>query len=451
MSVAHPVGWLLAGRYRLLAELGRGGMGKVWRAHDELLDRQVAIKEVTLSQRPGPEREVLLGRTMREARLAARLSHPHIAAVYDVVVADERPWIVLQLVSARSLAEVITEQGPLPVPTVAHIGLQVLDALHTAHADGIVHRDVKPGNILLTGDQRRHAVLTDFGLATTLDDQAHLTQAGIVVGTPAYIAPERARGGPATPEADLWSLGATLYAAVEGHAPFPHSSELATLSAVLTASPDPFRQAGPLGPVITGLLDKDPARRTGADDARRQLTRVAALHEQGIRDTAAVVIGPTSEAAAVNHPPVNHPPATGGRPPREDGAPVRAAGRRVVVPVRWRQAAALTALIVSVLATTSWPGSDPAGSRSTQRAEPATHPAGEPTGIMSAYPVTDERITESRRRHTSATGTAQPPAAGSDQTALPPGQAKKVKTKKVKTKQDKKWLATGKGQGRGHR
>ncbi|MGW4408030.1 serine/threonine-protein kinase [Nonomuraea sp. NPDC004702] len=286
MSLSHCAGWLLAGRYRLLSELGRGGMGRVWRAHDELLDRQVAVKEVTLGHALGTERERLLGRTMREARLAARLSHPHIAAVYDVVVADERPWIVLQLVPSRSLADVIAERGPLSPPDAARLGLQVLEALSAAHADGIVHRDVKPGNILLNGD--RHALLTDFGLATTLDDQANITQSGMVVGTPAYIAPERLRGGHATPQADLWSLGATLYAAVEGQSPFPHSGHLAALTAVLTSEPAPFHLAGPLAPVIAGLLTKDPARRIDGEEARRRLTRVAALRDEEPHDTAAI-------------------------------------------------------------------------------------------------------------------------------------------------------------------
>ncbi|MER6507534.1 serine/threonine-protein kinase [Nonomuraea sp. NPDC001636] len=307
MSLSHCAGWLLAGRYRLLSELGRGGMGRVWRAHDELLDRQVAVKEVTLGHTLGAERERLLGRTMREARLAARLSHPHIAAVYDVVVADERPWIVLQLVPSRSLADVIAERGPLSPPDAARLGLQVLEALSAAHADGIVHRDVKPGNILLNGD--RHALLTDFGLATTLDDQANLTQSGMVVGTPAYIAPERLRGGHATPQADLWSLGATLYAAVEGQSPFPHSGHLAALTAVLTSEPAPFHLAGPLAPVIAGLLVKDPARRIDGEEARRRLTRVAALRDEEPHDTAAIPLATPLPNTGDLLPPTLFPPA----------------------------------------------------------------------------------------------------------------------------------------------
>ncbi|MFD0476041.1 serine/threonine-protein kinase [Nonomuraea thailandensis] len=260
MSVSEEFqGSVLAGRYRLLVELGRGGMGRVWRGHDELLDRPVAIKEVTLDERPQPEREALLGRTMSEARLAARLSHPHIAAVYDVVVDDGRPWIVLQLVRAPTLADVLAERGPLPPADVARIGLQVLDALQAAHSAGIVHRDVKPANILLdTGG--RHAVLTDFGLATDLEQpvQVGLTQTGVVVGTPAYIAPERAHGAAASPEGDLWSLGVTLFTAVEGHCPFEQGSALATISAVLTADPAPFEHAGPLAPSSPACWPRTP-------------------------------------------------------------------------------------------------------------------------------------------------------------------------------------------------
>src|SRR5690606_36803557 len=183
-----------SGRYRLRSELGHGGMGTVWRAYDELLDRDVAVKELVAPSSPPEQREILIERTMREARIAARLHHPNIAAVHDVVLADDRPWIVMQLVPSRSLAEEVYDRGPLAVPTVARIGLEVLAGLRAAHAAGVLHRDVKPANILLTADG--HAVLTDFGLATTLDDDsAGLTQQGVVMGTPAYLAPERAAGG----------------------------------------------------------------------------------------------------------------------------------------------------------------------------------------------------------------------------------------------------------------
>ncbi|WP_329083679.1 serine/threonine-protein kinase [Streptosporangium sp. NBC_01469] len=301
MSSSRYEGWLLAGRYRLVAGLGRGGMATVWRARDELLGRGVAVKEVVLPDHAGPEREVLLERTMREARLAARLSHPNIAAVYDVVRADDRLWIVMQLVRSRNLAEVIAEEGPLPAPAIARVGLEVLSALEAAHAAGVMHRDVKPANILLTDDG--HAILTDFGLATAVDEDVSLTRTGMVVGTPAYIAPERAGGVASSAESDLWSFGATLYAAAEGRSAFGRSTALATLAAVLTADPEPFRHAGPLAPVITGLLDKDPARRTDVARARRQLGDVAALWERGADSTAAPFL-----ATRVAAPPVDRNP-----------------------------------------------------------------------------------------------------------------------------------------------
>ncbi|MGP3931144.1 protein kinase domain-containing protein [Nonomuraea sp. KM88] len=425
MSVSPYEGWLLAGRYRLLAELGRGGMGTVWRGHDELLDRQVAVKELSLPHRPGPEREVLLGRTMREARLSARLSHPNIAIVYDVVEADERPWIVLQYVPSRSLDDVVRERGPLPATTVARVGLELLDALRAAHAKGIVHRDVKPANVLMSDDG--HAVLTDFGLATTLDDQAHLTREGIVLGTPAYLAPERARGGPSTPQSDLWSLGATLYEAVEGRSPFGNSGALATLSAVLTSSPAPLRQAGPLAPVITGLLDKDPGRRIGTAEAHRELLRVAEHEQPAHHETAPSRAEPASLVA--DNGALFPIPALGSRP-------------RAATHGRWRQAAAMTALIVAVLATTSWPDGEVAGPRhETPRAEPVTHPAPQPSSALHAYRASADRPPEdapSRTArpsgHPSRTAqprgnpsrTAQPRSTGAWRSGrLPPGLAKK--------------------------
>ncbi|GAA4038674.1 serine/threonine-protein kinase [Nonomuraea soli] len=376
-------GWLLAGRYRLQAELGRGGMGRVWRGHDELLDRPVAVKEVTLDRRPQPEREELLGRTMREARLAARLSHPHIAAVYDVVVVDERPWIVLQLVSAPTLADVLTGQGPLPPATVARIGLQVLQALQAAHAAGIVHRDVKPANILLDADE--YVMLTDFGLAASAEPAGHLdeglTREGLVVGTPAYIAPERARGQVPAPPSDLWSLGVTLYRAVEGRCPFGQGSVIATLSAVLTAAPAPFNLAGPLAPLIAGLLAKDPCERTSVEDALTQLQRLSAPSLEQMPVTGAMALAPvasaspmeeaaegSSQSKASRH--LTPAPALDAAPMVSPVGPGTAADlepatdpiaepatrpekrRRGTMDVRF--AAAVAALVVAVLATTFW-------------------------------------------------------------------------------------------------
>jgi len=205
---------VLAGRYRLREPIGQGGMGRVWLATDTLLGRDVAVKE--LVPPPGfTEDEIrdMGARTVREARAAARLSHGNVIAVYDVVVESGAPWIVMEYVKGRSLYQVVADEGPLEVTTVAQIGLSVLAALVAAHRVGVLHRDVKPGNVLITDEHR--VVLTDFGLATIVGEPA-VTRSGVVIGSPSYMAPERARDGEAGPAADPWSLGATLYFAVEG-------------------------------------------------------------------------------------------------------------------------------------------------------------------------------------------------------------------------------------------
>jgi serine/threonine protein kinase len=265
---------MVAGRYAIGEVLGRGGMGTVWSATDKVLQRQVALKEVTFSiHLTDEEREVLRERTMREARAAARLDHPCVTHVFDVVEEDGRPWLVMEHVSARSLQEIVEEQGPLPPPVVARIGLDVLAALEAAHAEGIVHRDVKPANVLVSSDGR--ARLTDFGIATTTGDSSLTTQ-GALIGSPSYMAPERAAGGQPGGSVDLWSLGATLYTAVEGRLAFDRGDPVATLMAVATEPPEQPRLAGPLTPVLMGLLTKDPAQRATPAQARRDLQAVAA-------------------------------------------------------------------------------------------------------------------------------------------------------------------------------
>ena len=267
-------GHLVAGRYRLLDQLGRGAMGIVWRSRDELLDREVAVKQIVLPLMASQaEAEESYQRTLREARTAARLSHPGVVTVFDVVEEDGTPWIVMELVRARPLDHVIAEDGPLPPAEAAQLGRELLDALTTAHAAGVLHRDVKPSNVLVGRDGK--AVLTDFGVAMVQGDPA-LTQAGMVVGTPGFAPPERVRGEPATPASDLWSLGATLYAAVEGRGPFDRAGGSAAIVASVATEPAPRApSAGPLAPVIEALLRADPAQRPDAAATARMLSEAA--------------------------------------------------------------------------------------------------------------------------------------------------------------------------------
>jgi serine/threonine protein kinase len=269
-----PAGRVVAGRYALRSVLGRGGMGVVWLATDRVLERQVAVKEISFSlAHDEEERRVLRERTMREARAAARLVHPCVTAVYDVVEEHGKPWLVMEHVPAASLQELLESSGPLPPREAARIGLDVLAALEAAHAAGILHRDVKPANVLVGPDG--HAHLTDFGIATTTGDSS-LTTRGSFIGSPSYMAPERVSGEDPGPAADLWSLGATLYAAVEGRPPYDRGEPLATLTAVVTDHPAPALRAGALEPVLRGLLTKDPALRSRPADVRRQLEAVQA-------------------------------------------------------------------------------------------------------------------------------------------------------------------------------
>ncbi|MFC4017579.1 serine/threonine-protein kinase [Micromonospora sp. GCM10011542] len=266
---------LIAGRYRLLDLVGTGGMGRVWLARDEMLHRDVAVKEVVPpSWLAEPERDELRLRTLREARTAARLNHPNVVRIYDVVHDRGSPWIVMEYVPSRSVQQIIGAEGPLSPQRTARIGLAVLAALRAAHAAGVLHRDVKPHNVLVADDGR--VVLTDFGLATFDGGEGVMTGPGSVLGSPQFVAPERAREGISSPRTDLWSLGATLYATVEGKSPYARSSAMATLSALATEPPDPMRRAGPLRPVLTGLLQRDPWRRLTAAEAEPLLRAVAA-------------------------------------------------------------------------------------------------------------------------------------------------------------------------------
>ena len=335
---------LVAGRYALSEVLGRGGMGTVWLATDRVLEREVALKEVTFSvDLTDEERTVLRERTLREARAAARLDHPCVTTVYDVIEEDGKPWLVMEHVSAPSLQEILEEQGPLPPAAVARIGLDVLAGLDAAHGAGIVHRDVKPANVLV--GRNGHACLTDFGIATTTGDSS-LTTHGALIGSPSYMAPERVNGEEPRPPVDLWSLGATLYAAVEGRPPFARGEAMATMMSVVSEHPAPMLRAGPLEPVLRGLLTKDPAARSTAAQARDHLNAVLA----------------------------GHPPAGSPAPRRATGtaSPCPAARSSASTPTtcgRWRRRPAHC--------SARWPGTR------------ATRPATSPTAAGTARPTAD--------------------------------------------------------------
>ncbi|MGW3727925.1 protein kinase domain-containing protein [Streptomyces sp. NPDC000851] len=263
---------LLAGRYRLGEVLGRGGMGTVWRAEDETLGRTVAVKELRFpSNIDEEEKRRLITRTLREAKAIARIRNNSAVTVFDVVEEDDRPWIVMELVEGKSLAEAIREDGVLEPRRAAEVGLAILDVLRSAHREGILHRDVKPSNVLIADDGR--VVLTDFGIAQVEGDPS-ITSTGMLVGAPSYISPERARGHKPGPAADLWSLGGLLYAAVEGVPPYDKGSAIATLTAVMTEPLEEPKNAGPLKDVIHGLLTKDPAERLDDAGARAMLNAV---------------------------------------------------------------------------------------------------------------------------------------------------------------------------------
>ncbi|MET7484036.1 protein kinase [Streptomyces sp. NPDC005538] len=277
-------GRVINGRYRLLRTLGAGGMGRVWLAYDEELACEVAVKEISLPDVPSDASEPAhrIARARSEARHAARLrGHPHVATVHDVVIHEGLPWIVMEYVpDGVDLQAVVRRSGPLPPAQVARIGLAVLDALTAGHRIGILHRDVKPANILLapnaSGDPYARVLLTDYGIALQPESrEPRLTATAGILGTPGYLAPERARGEPPTPAADLFSLGATLYAAVEGRGPFDRHGDYATLTALLGEEPAPAVRAGELAPVLQGLLVKDPVLRSTPETAAHGLERVA--------------------------------------------------------------------------------------------------------------------------------------------------------------------------------
>ncbi|MET7402487.1 protein kinase [Dactylosporangium sp. NPDC005572] len=297
------MGDTIAGRYRLSHVIGSGGMSRVWAATDELLDRPVAVKEIL----PVPGlTEDLWARTLQEGRAAARLAHPNVVRVYDVLFGDGRPWIVMEYLTCRSLEAVVRERGPLDPAEAARVALAVLDGLSAAHRAGVLHRDVKPANVLITADDR--VLLGDFGIAVF---DALPLSAGPVVASPAYVAPERVRDGLSTAHGDLWSFGATLYYTVEGRPPFSRPTTTSLLGALTSSPVDPLLRAGPLAPVVEGLLRRDPGERLTATRARLLLDAVVSADPASPVSAAAQVPPPDSTPASF----VGRPALVRGRSP----------------------------------------------------------------------------------------------------------------------------------------
>ncbi|MFC4463380.1 protein kinase [Streptomyces xiangluensis] len=394
------IGRLLAGRYRVVAQLGRGGMGVVWRALDEVLGREVAVKELrTYTDAAAPELADLGRRMQREARAAARVSHPGVVAVHDVAEVDGRPLIVMELVDGPSLDDVLREQGPREPREAAEIGAKVMDALAAAHRAGVLHRDVKPGNILL--DRSGRVVLTDFGIATMEDpgdgSTTRLTRSGELVGSLDYLAPERAQGHDFGPASDVWALGATLYAAVEGTSPFRRTSTWTTLTAIVADPlPEP-RASGPLGPVLQELMQKQPQDRPDADRARELLEAAALADSQDSPTTS--LRGPAPkhrEATERSVPAAPHGfgapgsagPAFGAPQPEDratasDGGPRRRKARALLAAAAVTAVLAATGVTVALL-TNSGDSKTASGPSATPEAGDSPSSAGASRGTVDA-------------------------------------------------------------------
>ncbi|GAA3337285.1 hypothetical protein GCM10020358_12980 [Amorphoplanes nipponensis] len=351
----------MAGRYRLLRALAAGGMGRVWLAADELTSRQVAVKKCALPPGLTPaQQDLVRDLTLREARALARVRHRNVIRILDVLPGHREPWIVMEYVASRTLLEVIQESGPLPPERAAAVGLAVLKALNAAGRAGVLHLDVKPANVLIGDDGR--IVLADFGPAGTDAGVRALTGAGILLGSPKYIAPERLVRGVSTPQADLWSLGATLYHAVEGRPPYVRATVDDTLRALAGSPPDPLARAGPLTGVLEGLLRRDPVQRLSASEVEAQLRRVAAPDagpgRADRRMAAAAVfvllaaLGGTAAAVRYDDRPGNAPAVAAFPParapfvlPRDFRWWTETGQFRVAVPVGWRRGRDAGALV----------------------------------------------------------------------------------------------------------
>src|SRR5690349_5365246 len=422
----------IGNRYRLDQRIGAGAMGAVWRGTDELLNRTVAVKELLAAAEPptaagGDALEESRQRLMREGRIGARLQHPHVISMFDVVVHDDRPWLVMEYLPSQSLAAMLTEKGPLEPRVVAEIGRQVADGLAAAHAAGVVHRDVKPGNVLIAEDGR--VKLTDFGVSRAVDD-VQLTRTGLIAGTPAFLSPEVARGKEPTAGSDVFALGATLYAAVEGRPPFGlDENAYALLHKVATGTVDPPHQAGPLTALLMRLLSDDPTQRPTASEARDGLTAIAEgrapaggtpstgtavldmspVAAAGAGRTAVADPTPEQVATAAALPPAPPPPVRPADPGGGGGDDGTAADRRRPLLI------ALAAVLVvglGVLAAVLTRGGDGGSATptptagATATAAPAPAPAAPPVATTSAPGTTTEPTTSSAEPTTTSETTA---------------------------------------------
>ncbi len=392
-------GYRVADRYLLADRLGGGGMGAVWLATDERLGRRVAVKQLVLpvgitDESAREQRE----RMMREGRIAARISHPHAIAVYDVAEDAGAPWLVMEHLPSRSLAAVLSDDGVLPVPQVAQIGAQLADALVAVHAAGIVHRDVKPGNVLVgSGDKLEGLVkITDFGISHAQGD-VKLTQTGMVTGTPAFLSPEVARGETAGPAGDVWSLGATLFTALEGQPPFGSSgNSLELLYRVAGTQPQRPVRSGALTPVLERMLTTDPAGRPSMVEVRDSLARVAAGEDGDVT----AVLAARTPLRVVPPPPVDptrvdlpvHPGTQQGAPPPRTSVAPRAAARK-----SWLPAGAVGAVLIAALAAGAlWLNlrEDSSSSAATPATTAASTTQAAPPPPSEAAPTTTEESTQ---------------------------------------------------------
>lgn len=394
MSTAPTV---VAGRYRLGPELGSGGMGVVWEAYDELLHRTVAVKEVRYPFGiSDDERDKLARRTLREARAVAAVEDPHAVRVFDIVEQDSRPWLVMELVRGRTLTEVIRDEGALAETEVVRIGLALLEALQTAHAAGVLHRDVKPSNVILGEDGR--VALTDFGIATVDSDPADVTTSGQLVGSPAYMAPERARGERPTPASDLWSLGATLWTAAEGRPPYAEGNAFATMTKVCTQDPPACARCdGPLGRLIAEMMSRDPAARPSLDETRQGLESVGASAHDAVAPYPTEPLPPSFDRTVALERPVGPVPPVTGVDPITGANPAR---RRSSVPLLAMVfvALAVAGVVAGFLLTRSNDSTS-----GTSVTPPAHRPSASPSSTATSSSATSGSLPSGWQRYTDPT------------------------------------------------